>query len=378
MVPLTSPNQPEPDPTSDKYDDVHSVGSKFGQDLTEKSVRTMLMEQGKSPFQQAAENFFGAIGGLISGIAKAITGNGGAQFSEISTAVETRLGPIDTMITESAERHQDLAEQVEQNSTEQAAINQSIQVEHQRRWNELQGETNHLVQEQLWQHQDMIELLDIRAPKTYGFQGESSNKMVCPYSGLNNPTSYWSTPYVEVWAFDYRVFVACRGDWVGSYEVSINWSNGAIDNYVHKIDRGGTRVGQFDGGASHISRRHITVTVNPRSLMRQAKMTVNAAGTEWYEYQNPPTDLVRYCSGDVLRLRNAATCGWDVVIQNEEGVLETIPQGQTIPATELRASEQPRTSTVYTFTEIDDPSVDYTYKKQRPSSGSGVVHPVTF
>lgn len=367
MVPLTSPNQPKPGPTSDQYDDVHSVGSSFGQDLTESSVRTMLMSQGKSPFQQALDNFVGAIGGLISGIANAITGGGGAQFSEIAGAVETRLGPINTMITESAERHQDLAEQVESNSTEQAAINQSIQDEHQRRWNELQGETNHLVQEQLWQHQDMIELLDIRAPKTYGWiHGQFPSTATCPWA--NDPSEvyqYASTPYIEVWSTVNTTYVACRGDWVGSYEVTVNWDNGAVDNWVHTITSGGSRVGRFTGGASHIDKRHVTITVYPRSLMRKAEMTVNAAGTEWYKHQLPPTDLVRYYSGDVLRLRNAATCTSAVVIQNEEGVLETIPAGQTIPTTELRSSEQPRKNFTYSFTEIDDPSVNYTFPTPR-------------
>ena len=372
MVPLTSPNQPEPDPTNDNYDDVHSVGSAFGQDLTEDSVRTMLMSRGKSPFQRALENFAGAIGGLISGIANAITGGGGAQFSEISAAMDTRLGPINTMITESADRHQALADQVESNSTEQATINQSIQDEHQRRWNELQGETNHLVQEQLWQHQDMIELLDIRAPKTYGWeQSKFPSTAPCPWA--NDPSvsyRYASTPYIEIWSLGDNTYVACRGDWVGSYEITVNWDNGAVDNWVHTITRGGSRVGRFSGGATHINKRHVTVTVYPRSLMRTAKMTTSFDGTYWYEYENPPTDLVRYYSGDVLRLRNAATSFSDVVIQNEEGVLVTIPRGATIPATEIRASEQPNKNFIYTFTEIDDPSVDYTFPTPRPTGSA--------
>lgn len=371
---MTSPNQPEPDPTSDKYDDVHSVGSKFGQDLTENSVRSMLLSQAKSPFQQALEAFFGTIGGLISGIANAITGGGGAQFSEISTAVETRLGPINTMITESADRHEALAEQVDLNTAEQDTINQSIMDEHQRRWNELQGETNHLVQEQLWQHQDMIELLDIRAPKTYGWEsGRFPGAAPCPWA--DNPStnhSYASTPYIEVWSTSSTTYVACRGDWVGSYEITVNWDNGAVDNWVHTITRGGSRVGKFTGGAVLINKRHVTVTVYPRSLMRKAEMTVHSYGHAWYKHQLPPTDLIRYSSGDILRLRNAATCTSDVVIQNEEGVLETIPAGDTIPATELRASEQLRTNFTYSFTEIDDPSVDYTFPTRRATGSSTV------
>lgn len=375
---MTSPNQPEPNPTSDKYDDVHSPGSRYGQDLTENSVRTLLRGQTMSPFQGALSAFGNAIGGLISGIAQAITGGGGAQFTEISAAVETRLGPIDTAITESGKRHEELADEVKNNSEEQVAINQEIRDETQQKWNALQTETNHLVQEQLWQHQDMLELLDVRAPKTYGFQGVSPTRAVCPYAVSTSPTSYWSTPYIEVWAFDTVVYVAARGDWVGAYEISINWSNGAIDNYVHTINRGWKRVGRYNGGAAHITRRHITITVSPRSLLRRGVMTVNLEGTEWYEYDNPPTDLVRYYSGDVLRLRNAATCTSDVVIQNEEGVLETIPAGDTIPATELRASEQPNKNWVYRFTEMDDPSVDYTYTTHLPAPGDDAVNTITF
>ena len=364
---MTSPVGGKPSYEGAGYEQVHSEGSGFGQDLSESSVRSMLMNQAKSPFQEALDNFVGAIAGLVSGIANAITGDGGAQFTEISGAVESRLGPINTMISESADRHEDLAEQVESNSTEQATINQSIRDEHQRRWNELQGETNHLVQEQLWQHQDMIELLDIRAPKTYGWsENNFPASGPCPWANDPSKNYPWAvTPYVEVWSTPNNTYVACRGDWVGSYEVTVNWDNGAVDNWVHTITKGGNRVGLFSGGATHINKRHVSVKVYPRSLMRRAVMTVNQAGTEWYEYDNPPTDLVRYYSGDVLRLRNAATCRSDVVIQDEEGVLVTIPKGETIPATELRASEQLNKNFVYSFTEIDDPAVEYTFPTPR-------------
>lgn len=364
---MTSPVGGKPSYEGAGYEQVHSEGSGFGQDLSESSVRSMLMNQAKSPFQEALDNFVGAIAGLVSGIANAITGDGGAQFTEISGAVNTRLGPIDTMITESADRHQALAEQVESNSTEQATINQSIRDEHQRRWNELQVETNTLVQEQLWQHQDMIELLDIRATKTYGWaQDKFPSTGTCPWADNTSTVyPYASTPYIEVWSTSSTTYVACRGSWVGSYEITVNWDNGAVDNWVHTITSDGSRVGRFTGGSTFISKRHVTVKVYPRSLRRTANMTTSADGTYWYEYNNPPTDLVRYHSGEVLRLRNAATCGWDVVIQNEEGVLETIPAGSVIPATELRSSEQPRRNAIYWFTEIDDPSVEYTFPTPR-------------
>lgn len=54
---MTSPNAPQPSPTSDIYDDVHSRGSSFGQGLTEESIRTMLMGQGTAPFHDAFAQF---------------------------------------------------------------------------------------------------------------------------------------------------------------------------------------------------------------------------------------------------------------------------------------------------------------------------------
>lgn len=69
---MTSPNQPEPNPTNDKYDDVHSQGSRFGQDLTEQSVRTMLGGGISSPFAGAA----GVFNGIVSGITNALSGLG--------------------------------------------------------------------------------------------------------------------------------------------------------------------------------------------------------------------------------------------------------------------------------------------------------------
>lgn len=67
---MTSPNIPEPSPTSDRYDDIHSRGSSFGQGLTEDSIRSMLMGQSATPFHDA----FASFGALLKGIGDIIGG----------------------------------------------------------------------------------------------------------------------------------------------------------------------------------------------------------------------------------------------------------------------------------------------------------------
>lgn len=355
---MTSPNQPKPQATSKVYSDVHSRGSRFGQDLrSEQDVRSMLMRQGSSPFQSAFSGFAGAIGGVVTGIAQAIGGKG-AGYSEISDAVATRLGPIDSAISQGSALHAQLAEKVSSNMSEQAALNKQMQDTAQSRWNQLQEDTNRMFQAQLWQHQDMLELLDIRSPKTDGWGATSGVGKVCPYSGSSDAAYYWSTPYVEVYSFSGATYVACRGDWVGSFEISINWDNGAVDNWSARVSRGGNRVFRYTGGALHISKRWITITVSPRSLLRTAYVAPSAAGV-WRTGANK--DLIRYVSDDVLRLRNAATCSMECVVVGAEGVPVKIPAGQIIPATEISASEQPFLGSYREFTEVDDPSVAYTF-----------------
>lgn len=355
---MTSPNQPKPPATSKVYPDVHSKGSKFGQDLrSEQDVRSMLMRQGSSPFQSAFAGFAGAIAGVVTGIAQGIGGKG-AGYSEITDAVDTRLGPIDSAITQGSALHTQLAEKVSANMTEQAELNKQIQDTAQSRWNQLQEDTNRMFQAQLWQHQDMLELLDIRSPKTDGWGAWSGAGKRCPYSDSDDVVNYWSTPYVEVYSFSGATYVACRGDWVGSFEISVNWDNGAVDNWSARVNRGGTRVFRYTGGAVHITKRWITITVSPRSLLRTAYVAPSAAGV-WRTGTNK--DLIRFVNDDVLRLRNAATCSMDCVVIGQEGVPVTIPAGRIIPATEILASLQPYLGSYREFTEVDDPSVSYTF-----------------
>lgn len=54
---MTSPGIDKPDPSSDKYDDVYTVGSRFGQDLDAATVESMLKGEVHSPFHDALAKF---------------------------------------------------------------------------------------------------------------------------------------------------------------------------------------------------------------------------------------------------------------------------------------------------------------------------------
>ena len=96
---MTSPFISRPEATNDRYNDVHSKGSTYGQDLkSEGQVRALLTPHVESPFQRAFRRFGEFTTSMISGIADAIRGNGGAKFGAISGAVDERLGPILSLI----------------------------------------------------------------------------------------------------------------------------------------------------------------------------------------------------------------------------------------------------------------------------------------
>lgn len=357
---MTSPGIPKPPGTSDTYDDVYSRGSSFGAELSENSVRDLLIGGGTSIFGQ----ILNAIGGLINDIAMAISGNGGARMGAISGAVEQRLGPLNTAITEQGEDFEDLATRADAHIDAQEAINTTVNTD---LWNH-QININRLVQAQLWNHQDTLEQLDIRAMKHWGWGvNEYHGRRANPYDG-NAVQDWWSTPYVEVWRTDDKtILVACLGTWTGTLHVATNWDNGALDDWTVDISPGGNRLWGFSGGAAigGPSMRHISIEVLPKSLNREVLATPH--GGSW-TINEDINNLIRYedPDGEFIRLRNTVRANRPVVILSEEGVLQTIPAGGRIPSTEIYAAEQTN-GVVIVFTEESDPAWDYTVPGGRPT-----------
>lgn len=369
---MTSPNQPEPTPTSDRYDDVHSPGSRYGQDLTEDSIRTMLRGQTMSPFQQALEGFLGTISSIVGDIAASIRGDGGAKYQVISGAVDERLGPIDSAITESGHRMEELSQQVDDRIEDQEAGLSQIQEEATRTFAKHQTEINRLVQEQLWSHQDMIELLDIRAQKQFGTHAEQyQDRRPLPYR--NNETHHWwETPYLEIWRAGHSVYYAAKGTWIGTLKAEINWTGGQIDQWVVEITPT-RRVFHFTGGNTLIDPRHIAATVQPTSLLRETTIARNSTTNGWvWSVTSDPNNLVRSISADgkELRLKNNTTASWSVTVREADGSRYLYGSGTQIPSTVLYAEDQRTEFASATFTEVADPSADYSVPRGRPGGSA--------
>lgn len=110
---MTRPVGGAPSPTQDKYNDVYTKGSTFGQDLTPEGVRALLGSKVASPFQKARQDFLGSVNGIISGVAAGILGNSVPQgYESINQAVTAKLGPYGSAITDLTDKATELGDEV--------------------------------------------------------------------------------------------------------------------------------------------------------------------------------------------------------------------------------------------------------------------------
>ena len=268
-----------------------------------------------------------------------------------------------------------------------------------------QRRVNRLTQQQLWLHQDMIELLDIRAPKVYGWKSYFFDRSgwvldwgPYGYDELKKAKEYNLTlfkhysqesPYIKVYDVSNgkngSTVLACKGGWVGRVDISISWDSGAVDNWIVDVTDG-ERVFNFFGGASHISKRFIAVKVYPRSLNRRVSFRIDPVGdhdyasygiegSRYFKELSDSEGLVRYSDPAVIRLKNTVKCTRDVYVRDGDGGLLRIPAGDPIYAQEIHVDDQKYPDgTSLTFTEVDDPVTNdiskggYRLREYTPSS----------
>ena len=248
--------------------------------------------------------------------------------------------------------------------------------------NESQRKTNRLVQAQTWMHQDLIELLDIRTPKTYGWPATTGGQSYCPAAAQNG--YYISTPYYEQWEVgdgkDSSVYIYCRGQWTGWIVASINWDSGVTDEWSVEVTKT-NRIFRFTGGAYHIKKRFIGMTVYPRSLNRTASISrvENPEYTGWSgSYSTSrwdgiwdPNKLFRVSYTAGIRLKNTVVCDKSVWVRDENNRQTGIYAGKPIYAAVIYPEDQIYMGP-YTFTEVDDPvpqddRTGYSINSARPS-----------
>lgn len=94
---MTSPGIDKPAPSSDKYDDVYTVGSRFGQDLDESTIEKMLKGEVRNPLQPLLD-FLGPIGkglgDLILSVPLAIAGGLAWAVGEIAKGLKGGSNPV--------------------------------------------------------------------------------------------------------------------------------------------------------------------------------------------------------------------------------------------------------------------------------------------
>lgn len=221
---------------------------------------------------------------------------------------------------------------------------------------------NEIVQEQLWQHQDMIELLDVRAAKQFSLRYIDVNKFT------------YTTSYFQAKNTDHNVIrVECFGDWVGTLRVTANTTRGLVDDYVCEVTST-VRKFKITGGGSVVF-RSATFQVFVRSLRR--KVTFDLARNTITDYdglvrsvthrngkiEEATTTAKTYTNVERFRLKNGTESnGIEFTYHTLSGTERKVGKGGILPATSFPIDAL-KGANVTTLIEIDDYSTTYKVNK---------------
>lgn len=231
-----------------------------------------------------------------------------------------------------------------------------------------QRRTNELVQAQVWQNRNMIELVDIRSPRLYGWaMKDVKTKKYCPWlppDWGNYPKPYMECPFFEMYRAGNAVFIGFKGKTVGQFSIGINWDSGVIDRWSRPIEVDGMRVHHFTGGASHINIRSIEVSVYIESLCREVK----AYGPDSYGdfAYDDPNKLIREHDNDWVTFKNGVTCSKTVHVV-EGG------KGQTVRAGGIIWGGKVYPKSACTFKEVADSKITYSVPDKSAVAARGTV-----
>lgn len=252
-----------------------------------------------------------------------------------------------------------------------------------------QRKTNDMVQEQLWLHQDTIEYLDILDTKmlhylNYADEANQTN----PYAS----GSKWvkaATSYLTVYMEGKEAYVAFKGQWEGGAIISLNWTNGAMDQWTVPVSPD-KRVYRFEGGAALIAIRGITVQVLVKNLRREAEVKVykgnggydylNKSGdpnlpVRHFNYTKDPNGLLRKNFVQWIRFKAPVTPSVGVYYRGEDGLRKWCGAGSVITEKRFYPEDQTHMSdgSIIKFTEAWQSEDGYTPDKTIPPSSSRVI-----
>lgn len=193
-------------------------------------------------------------------------------------------------------------------------------------------------------HQDTLELLDIRTPKSYYLDAAKKQ------SGSNN----WFTWSESKVGSERVLTLVALGTWTGKLQFTSNWSNGAADNWIVDVKNSPNGRGfKFRGGAAHITRRGYAITVYPTCLNRT--YSIKRVNKYAIDYARDPGNLRR---GDGaygrLLFRGPVKANYSVNVYSTND-LDSSEGKRFVKAGEVIQGEyiEPPLNTHVVFTEVD-------------------------
>lgn len=128
---MTSPVGGKPESTQDRYNDVHSVGSSFGAELDEDSVRGLLGNQVENPFFSIVTGLANTVVDILESVAKGIAGifSPGAKEAPIRNAIIAVMEPMESQVFELGKRLNDMSAEAMEKIEEQAELIRSAETE---------------------------------------------------------------------------------------------------------------------------------------------------------------------------------------------------------------------------------------------------------
>lgn len=332
------------------------------------------VDEAKESLETGSSSFFkNFLSNAVNKVAEAFSPNGDKHHI-IEEAVNEQIGPTYNAIEEAQKAQKELADQVAESVATQEAIlaesqdvlakaeeaAQSVEGVEDKleqaqnallaqgiRFDEEQVRVNRLVQEMIWSQQDITEFINIKAQRTYHWTREKLEfqpESVVPGTSGKSLSSA-ETPFFKIWVDKRTVFIATTKNWEGQIRVSINWSNGVIDDWAPEVIEGGGAF-EFYGGGLAINVRSVAVEVQLEKLIRVSNFVdLKAANYDSHEGYYPSPSIAPYddhsemtrffgtIDGEhILRLKGPALCNYPVFVRHPAGYEETIDGYTPIPA----------------------------------------------
>lgn len=332
------------------------------------------VDEAKESLETGSSSFFkNFLSNAVNKVAEAFSPDGDKHHI-IEEAVTEQIGPTYNAIEEAQKTQKELADQVAESMATQETIlaesqdvlakaeeaAQSVEGVEDKleeaqnellaqgvRFDEEQVRVNRLIQDMIWNQQDITELIDIKAQRTYHWDRaelEYQPKSKVPgTSGTSLP--FAEAPFFKIWMDKRTVFIATTKNWNGQIRVSINWSNGVIDDWAPDVSEGGDAF-EFYGGGLAINVRSVAVEVQLDNLIRVSNFVdLKAANYDSREGYYPSPSIAPYdvhsemtrflgtFDGEyILRLKGPALCNYPVFVRYPAGYEETIDAYMLIPA----------------------------------------------